>query len=187
MRKKRKYMGNTGVIDQILNRDNQVLGFARKRNHIVYGARSIQAQNTLFARDTKDWDVLSDTPKKCARDLKNKLNKKSQSDYFYKKPAKHKGTWKVRGKGFDGIIGTDDDEDVADFSKKERGTPYITKNGVKFRHLKEEIKAKKKSVADPEFKFRHEKDKDDLKRITGFLRVKKILKGLEFEWKTLTI
>jgi hypothetical protein len=28
--------------------------------------------------------------------------------------------------------------------------------------LKEEVKAKQKSVADPEFEFRHKKDKDDL-------------------------
>jgi hypothetical protein len=180
MRKRKKYLGKTGVIDQMLNKDGFILGFTKKRGHIVYGARSLQAQNHLFGRDTQDWDILSSTPKKCARDLKNLLNEKTTSNHYYKKPAKHKGTFKVRTKGNDGIKGTDDDEDIADFSKKEGKIPYIKKDGVKYRSLAEEIKAKKKSVADPEFKFRHKKDKDDLNRVKGFLRVKRILRGLEF-------
>jgi len=175
----KKYLGRTGVIDQILNKDGFILDFSRKRGYIIYGARSLQAQNNLFGRDTKDWDILSPTPKKSARELRNLLNEKTSSDYYYKKPAKHKGTWKVRTIGKDGIKGTDDDEDIADFSKKEGKIPYIIQDGVKYRHLSEEIKAKKKSIADPKFEFRHKKDKDDLNRVKGFLRIKRILRGLE--------
>jgi hypothetical protein len=178
---KKKYLGNTGVVDQILNKDGFILGFSKKKKHIIYGARSLQAQNHLFGRDTQDWDIFSDTPKKCARELKNLLNERTKSNYYYKKPAKHKGTWKIKGKGHDGIKDTEDDESIADFSKREKKTPHVVKNGVRYRHLSEEVKAKKKSIADPEFKFRHEKDKDDLNRVKGFLKIRRILKGLEVE------
>jgi len=41
--------------------------------------------------------------------------------------------------------------------------------------VQNEIKAKKKAVADPEFKFRHEKDQKDLDRIKHNQRIKQIM------------
>jgi len=176
MRKKNKVIGTSNLSEVNFNMKGLILGVAKKRNQVVYGARSIEAQNNLFARDTKDWDVFDKNPKKVSKIVEKLLNKEMKSNYFYSKEAMHKGTWKVKGIGDDNIMGTPDDEDIADYSKLEKGVPFIIKNGVRYRKLKEEIKAKKKSVADPEFEFRHKKDKDDLNRIKGYLKIKKLMR-----------
>ena len=172
--KKIKDFSNLSEVN--FNMDKTILGVARKRKQIIYGARSIQAQNNLFARDTKDWDVFDKNPKKVAKIVEKILDKQMKGDYFYTQEAMHKGTWKVKGIGKDQIKGTEDDESIADYSKLEKGTPFVIKNGVRYRKLREEINAKKKSVADPEFEFRHKKDKDDLNRIKGYLKVQRLLK-----------
>lgn len=152
-----------------------IKGMAKKRKQIIYGARSIEAQNKLFARDTKDWDVFDKNPKKVAKMVENILDKRAKTDYYYVQEAIHKGTWKVKGRGNDFRKGTKDDESIADYSKLEKNTPFVTIGGIRYRTLKEEIKAKKKAIADPEFEFRHKKDKDDLQRIKGYLKVKSIV------------
>ena len=174
MKKKIKDFSNLSEVN--FNMDKTILGVAKKRKQVVYGARSIQAQNNLFARNTQDWDVFDTNPKKVAQLVEKMLDKQMKGNYFYSEEAMHKGTWKVKGIGMDKIKGTKDDESIADYSKLEKGTPYVIKNGVRFRKLREEINAKKKSVADPEFEFRHKKDQDDLNRVKGYLKVKKLLK-----------
>jgi len=173
MRKKIKDFSNLSEVN--FNMDKTILGIARKRKQVIYGARSIQAQNNLFARNTQDWDVFDKNPKKVAQLVEKMLDKQMKGNYFYSQEALHKGTWKVKGIGMDRIKGTEDDESIADYSKLEKGVPIVTINGIRYRALKEEIKAKKRSVADPEFEFRHKKDKDDLKRIKGYLKVKRLM------------
>ena len=173
MRKKIKDFSNLSEVN--FNMDKTILGVAKKRKQVVYGARSIQAQNNLFARNTQDWDVFDKNPKKVAQLVEKMLDKQMKANYFYSQEALHKGTWKVKGIGRDRIKGTEDDESIADYSKLEKGVPYVIKNGVRYRKLREEIKAKKRSVADPEFEFRHKKDKDDLNRIKGYLKVKRLM------------
>lgn len=169
-------LGKSNLIETQFNVNDIILGVAKKRKQVVYGARSIQAQNNLFARDTKDWDILDKNPKQVAKIIEKLLDKSVGTDYYYTKEAEHKGTWKVKGRGIDNRKGTKDDESIADYSKLEKGIPFITKNGIRYRTLKEEIKAKRKAVADPEFEFRHKKDKDDLNRIKGYLKVNRIMK-----------
>ena len=173
MKKKIKDFSNLSEVN--FNMDKTILGVAKKRKQVVYGARSIQAQNNLFARNTQDWDVFDTNPKKVAQLVEKMLDKQMKGNYFYSQEALHKGTWKVKGIGMDRIKGTEDDESIADYSKLEKGVPYVIKNGVRYRKLREEIKAKKRSVADPEFEFRHKKDKDDLNRIKGYLKVKRLM------------
>jgi len=174
MKKKIKDFSNLSEVKFHLN--NTILGVAKKRKQVVYGARSIQAQNNLFARDTQDWDVFDKNPKKVAKIVEKMLDKQMKANYFYSQEAMHKGTWKVKGIGNDRVKGTEDDESIADYSKLEKGIPFIIKNGVRYRKLSEEIKAKKRAIADPEFKFRHKKDKNDLNRIKGYLKVRRLLK-----------
>ena len=173
---KKKWLGTSNLSETMFEMDNLILGVAKKRKQIIYGARSIQAQNNLFARDTKDWDVFDKNPKQVAKLVEKLLDKKMLKDYFYTKEAEHKGTWKIKGRGVDGRKNTIDDESIADYSKPEKKIPFVVLNGVRYRKLAEEIKAKQKSVADPEFEFRHKKDKDDLNRIKGYLKVKSLLK-----------
>ena len=155
----------------------EIKKFLKMNKNVVYGARSINAQTGILTRNTKDWDAFSNNPKKTANQLQKQLDKQVQGDYFYSKPAMHKGTWKVKGKGNDLIKNTKDDEEVADFSKPLKKVPFVIVDGLRYRTLKEEIKAKKKAVADPEFKFRHEKDQTDLNRIKDNMKIKQIIGG----------
>lgn len=158
-----------------INTERIILGVAKKRKQVIYGARSIQAQNNLLSRNTQDWDIFDLKPKQSAKIVERLLDKEIGRDYFYTKEAKHKGTWKVKGIGNDQKRETEDDESIADYSKLTKGTPFVIKNGLRYRSLKEEIKAKKKSVADPKFEFRHEKDKDDLNRVNAYLKIKRLI------------
>jgi len=155
--------------------EKEIKQFLKENKNIVYGARSINAQTGILLRKTQDWDAYSNNPKVSAHKLQNKLDKKVGGNYFYSKPAIHKGTWKVRGVGDDLIKDTKDDVDYVDLSKPESKVMFITIDGLRYRNLKDEIKAKKKAVADPNFKFRHEKDKADLERIKYNQKIKRIM------------
>jgi len=154
----------------------EIKNFLKMNKHTVYGARSINAQAGILKRDTLDWDAYSNNPKKTAHQLQKKLDKVVGGNYFFKKEAMHKGTWKVKGMGDDLMPNTPDDVEVADFSMPDKKVKFKVVNGIRYRDLKDEIKAKKSSVADPEFKFRHEKDQKDLDRIKDSLTIRRIMK-----------
>jgi len=81
-----------------------------------------------------------------------------------KKPkGKNKGTYKVKSFGNDMQKGTRDDVGIVDYTEMPKKKPrYIISKGIKYRHLNEEIAAKKKALADKNFAFRHVKDRRDL-------------------------
>ena len=163
------------VIDKQDVINARVKKFMKDQGLIVYGARSINAQADILTRDTNDWDAISNNPKKTAYDLQRALDKIVKGDYFYSKPAIHKGTFKVKGIGNDLIRDTADDESVADFSIPESKVKYKIINGIKYRDLKEEIRRKKFTLTEPEKKFRHAKDKADLDRIKANIQIKRLL------------
>ena len=104
------------------------------------------------------------------------MDKEVGGNYFYHKPAIHKGTWKVKTIGNDLKKDTFDDQDIADFSTPDKKYKTVKIDGIRYRVLKEEINAKKRSLADKEMKFRHEKDRGDLNRIKANLKIKELLK-----------
>jgi len=137
-----------------------VLQQAQKNKSIVYGAQALNRQLFIRAmeRQTNDYDVFSKHPKKSARQLEKKLDKKFGGDYFYTKPAMHKGTYKV--------MEHNKKENVADYTKTPQPKPRTVKiNGVQYAHISETEKDKRSSLRDPEFAFRHKKDREDLNRI----------------------
>ena len=172
----KKRNARLNAIEQQDNITKQIKKFLKKEGCTVYGARSINAQTGIMTRPTNDWDAYSKTPEKTAKKLQRELDKLVKGDYFYHKPAMHKGTWKVKTVGDDLIRDTPDDEDIADFSKPEKKVKIKIIDGLRYRDLREEIKAKQKSIADPEFKFRHEKDQRDLDRIKANIKIKRLMK-----------
>ena len=172
-KKKLAWLGSIAREDLM---QKEIKKFLKDSNSIVYGARSINAQTGILTRDTKDWDAFNKNPKKTANKLQKKLDGVAGGDYFFSKPAMHKGTWKVKGKGADLIADTIDDVEVADFSKPEKKVPFKKIDGIKYRVLKEEIKAKQNSVNDPEFEFRHEKDRRDLNLIKNNNKIKRLMR-----------
>lgn len=153
-----------------IGKDKIVLSQVKRDNNIVYGGQAIKRQIGPFARDTKDWDIFSTRPKQSANKLERSLDQRAGGDYYFVKPAQHEGTYKVRYSGFDRKRETEDDQEVADFTKPDRKVKYKYFDGIRYVDLSEVVKDKQKAVADKEFAFRHEKDKDDLQRIKSYKR-----------------
>lgn len=143
-----------------------ILNQAKKEGNIIYGAQSIKKQIGIFSRRTEDYDIFSKKPKRSARTTEKNLDSLYGYDAFYTKPAMHPGTWKVMDKGLDEKKNTEDDFGVVDYTNMPKPKPKSRNyGGVSYRDLSLEKKAKLKSIRDPEFSFRHKKDKEDLARI----------------------
>jgi hypothetical protein len=138
----------------------------QKTQNVVYGGKSLNIQLPFYLqRKTIDYDIYSKTPKKHAKKLEKKLDFATGANYFYTKPAIHPGTFRVMDKGFDNIKGTKDDINIADYTTPTRKIRSISIMGVRYARLSERRKDIKKSLSNPMFKFRHEKDRQDLWRI----------------------
>lgn len=136
------------------------------KKEIIYGARALNKHFPKFLdKPTQDFDIFSPTPKKDAKEAEKALDKKFKGDYFYVEPAKHEGTWKVKSKI--------NNEGYADYTKPDKKIPSrkIGKHRyVRLDYVKKHIK---KTLKDPEAKYRHDKDKDALNRIKVYERLKK--------------
>ncbi len=138
----------------------------RKTKNILYGARAMNAQLPfMFYRHTKDYDIYSKKPRISALRLEKLLDESAGNDVYYTKQALHKGTYKVIDKGHDNIKGTRDDFGIVDFTKPLRKIRTITINDVRYAFLSERVKDARRSLREPEFAYRHEKDRRDLWRI----------------------
>lgn len=159
-------MTNNKIKDPIFHNEKNIIKNQVKENKsIIYGGQAIRKHIGFLARPTKDFDILSKTPNKSARQLERKLDILSGGDNYFIKQAIHKGTFKVQHKGLDRRKNTEDDVEVADFTKPERKVKVKVIGGIRYVHLSETIRDKKKALRDETYAFRHTKDKDDLQRI----------------------
>jgi len=147
-------------------RERTIHNQVRKNNSIIYGGRSIMKQLPFFMRrPTEDYDIYTKKPKKNAVELEKKLDRQAGMDYFYVKPALYPGTFKVMNRGKD-LKDPRDDVGVADFTKMPVPKPKTKRiEGIRYSLLSQEKKNKLKALRDPEYKFRHEKDRGDYKRM----------------------
>ncbi len=145
-----------------------IIDHVRKKKHIIFGARSLNAHFPKFLdKPTVDYDILTEkgNPKKIARRLERKLDKRFGGNFFVVEAARHPGTYKVKK-----ILGK---EGIIDISKSEKKVPTKTIRGVRYSKLSFEKQKIKQSLADPESKYRHEKDRERLARIKIFESLKK--------------
>lgn len=146
--------------------------YLKKRKEIVYGARAMNVQLPItHNRLTEDYDVYSKKPRRSARKLERKLDKAAQGDCYYTKPAMHPGTFKVMDKGPDRKRETEDDFNVADFTIPNRRIKFKTIGGIRYAALSERKKDAKRALKEPEFAFRHHKDRRDLYMIKTGKRI----------------
>ena len=125
---------------------------------IVYGEHALKVRFPgWLERPTQDYDVYSPNPKKDAIQAERELDSVFGGDFFFVKPAQHKGTWKVMAHA--------NQEGYADFTKPSEKVPFDIINGIKYARLSLEKKHRVKSLKDKDFSFRHPKDKDALNRI----------------------
>lgn len=161
------------LVPLFLNRGNinrEIEAEIRRRKGIIYGARSIQKQiGGIYARGTEDYDVFVNNPRQAAVATERKIERFTPKDEFFVKKGINPGTWKLKHKGADGLAETQDDIGIADFTFTPRPSPrFNVIDGLRYRKLREEAQAKKMSLADKRFAFRHKKDREDLERINLF-------------------
>jgi len=153
LEQKEKFFRNRKKIQKV------VLDEVKKDKAIIFGQRSVNEKlpNHLDVH-TQDYDIFTpDNPRKLARKIERKLDKKFKGNFFVSKPAIHGGTHKVKT-----IIG---DREVADVSKKPKKIETFKKKGIKYASLTFQQSKIKESLSDPKSKFRHAKDKETRSRI----------------------
>ena len=147
---------------------NVILKNVRKKQHIVHGARALNEFFPPFLdRPTRDYDVFSSTPKRTAKRIEKRLDKRFGGDFFRTEPAKFKGTVKIKSNVTERTI--------ADYTNPKRDIQHTKRRGIKYANFKHFKKRIKESLADPKNRFRHDKDRETLRRIklTEKLRTKK--------------
>lgn len=163
-----------GVVKSQYSTDQIVLDHTRKKKNIIYGARSVKKQLGVVGRQTVDYDIYSRQPARDAEEVKNKLNNVAKTPLYYTKQSKfHAGTHKIYYVGRDGIPYTKDDRGVIDYSEMKKGVKYVIINGVRYSLLDQTVSDKQSALADPFYKFRHEKDRSDVNRIQEYQRLKR--------------
>lgn len=143
-----------------------VLDNARKRGHIVHGARAL---NKIFPpfldTPTDDYDLFSKTPRDTARRVERRLDKKFGGDFFRVKKGESPTTHKIKSNVTN--------RTVADYTKPRRPIPNKKIGGVKYASVEHFKRQAKESLENPENEFRHDKDREQLTRIEVFENVKK--------------
>ena len=149
-----------------------ILDQVRKDKNIIHGERALNRHLPSFLDvHTEDYDVFSQTPRKSAIKLEKELDRKFGGDFFVVRPARHKGTFKVKSKITD--------RTVADFTKPKKEIPFTTSfDGINYRKL-ESIKEKVEMLLKDETKkFRRKKDLEALRRIKVFEFLRGKLNGI---------
>ncbi len=153
-------------------RDNKIkkiiLKNVRKKQHIIHGARALNEFFPPFLdRPTEDYDVFSSTPKRTAEKVEKRLDKRFGGDFFRTEPARFLGTVKVKSNVTERTI--------ADYTKPKGEISHTKRRGIKYANFKHFKRRIKESLADPKNRFRHDKDKETLRRIkfTEKLRTQK--------------
>ncbi len=135
-----------------------IINHVKKKGLILFGQKATNRQLPEDLRkDTQDYDIFSPTPKKSAKRIERKLDRKLGGNYYEVREAKHGGTHKVISR-----IG---DKGIVDVGKPDRKVPTVTRKGVRLATLKFQLQQIRKSLADPQSKFRHAKDREVRSRI----------------------
>lgn len=136
------------------------------KKEIVYGEMALKKRFPYYLeRPTQDYDVLSMTPEKDAREAERALDKQFGGDFFYVKPGRHPGTWRVMAHA--------NQEGYADFTKPEGRIPFEKIHGKNYVKLGFEKKKRRKILQDPTSSWRHPKDRDAINRINIFQKKQK--------------
>lgn len=153
------------------NRDKVILEIIRKEGGIVFGARSVNVQVPKHLQTpTEDFDIfVKGSPKKIAKRIERRLDKKFGGNFFKVKEGQFKGLFK--------IVSNTSGKSKVDVNKHPRGElKTIKRRGAKFTTLEFQKKKIKESLANPKAKFRRDKDKFSRLRIKLFEQKRKIRK-----------
>jgi len=164
-------------------RDNKIkkiiLKNVRKKQHIVHGARALNVFFPPFLdRPTEDYDIFSSTPKRTAEKVEKKLDKRFGGDFFRTEPAKFVGTVKIKSNVTE--------RTVADYTKPKREISNTKRRGIKYANFKHFKRRINESLKEPKNRFRHDKDRETLRRIKLTEKLKTQKRKKSREAKTFT-
>lgn len=148
-------------------KDRIILAQARRNNEVIYGAQAIKKQMPGFlARKTIDYDIYSRKPRKSANQLENSLDKLAGFDNFYVKQRMHKTTFGVYDIGLDFKKGSDDDFNIADYTRQKKRLQIKRIRGNNYVDVSEVVKSKRATLTQQQFAYRHKKDFSDVRRVS---------------------
>lgn len=136
-----------------------IRNYLRKEKKVLYGARALnEHMPPHLDRHTIDFDVYAKKPKLDALKVEKQLDKELGGNYFYVKPAVHKGTWKV--------VDSISEEGVADFTRVRRKPKHLTTlDGINYARLKDLKRRLKLILKKKRFEHRWKRAREALKRI----------------------
>jgi hypothetical protein len=150
------------------NFPNIVRDEVRQHKGIIFGSRSVERQlPDALNRPTFDFDVFIPKPRRRALELERRLDRAAGGNVYITKPALRPRTFKV--------VNRFTKQNVADFQdprNEPRPIPNRTIGMNRYSTLAFEIMKRRAILRNPEFAFRHDKARDDLRRIRAleFLR-----------------
>ena len=160
----KRFSLNSGARKRVL------LGQTKKEGNLVYGGQSLRAQMGAIARKTRDYDIFSKQPSRSANVTRKNFDRVHGRKDFFVKQGRYKNTKKVMWKGVDGRKNTRDDVGMVDYTKQTRQIPYKRIRGVKYSTLTHETKTRHQILREKQFKFRHDKDLEDMERMKFYER-----------------
>jgi len=138
-----------------------VLATAQKEGQIIHGSRSFNLQSpTYLKKKTIDYDILTQKPRKSARETAKQLSRRLGKKVEVVKGS-HKGTYRVKI----------NNEVVVDYSQLKRRPKTKKVWGTEVRSLKSIKRNAQRLVKNPKTEFRREKDIDTLNRIQEIERM----------------
>lgn len=147
--------------DLIIN--EVVLNTAIKRGQIIHGARAYNYQSpTYLKKKTTDYDILTNKPKKSAKEVARELSRRLGKNLEVKK-GKHKGTYKIKL----------DNQTIVDYTQLKKAPKTKRVWGTKVRDLKSIKRNASRLSKSPKTEFRRKKDIDTLSKINEIERLEK--------------
>lgn len=141
-----------------------ILDKAQEKNLILYGARGFNLQVPMrYRKKTSDYDVLSQKPKKTAKEIAATLSRRLEGDVSVK-PATHKGTWKVSING----------ENIVDVTQLKFKPKTKRVWGTEVRSLKSIKRNAKRLSNNPKMTYRKSKDDSTLAIVAEIERIESI-------------
>ena len=135
---------------------------------VIQGERSVQAQvGSQFQRPTQDYDAYSPAPKQSAIETEKELDREFGGDYFRVKEGKHKGTYKV--------VSNIDDDSWADYTKPSEKIYKKRIGDNDYTTLRFELMKALRTLRNKQYAYRHEKEKNKIKRIASAFALKKAI------------
>jgi len=164
--KKLRYERLKRIIPQLVRKT-----IKSEQGEVIQGERSVEAQvGSKYQRSTEDYDAYSPKPKQSAEETEEVLDREFGGDYFRVEPAKHRGTYKV--------VSNVDDDGWADYTKPSEPVPKVKIGQTNYTTLKFELKKAIRTLKNKQYAYRHEKERNKIKRINGALKQKEFVSSI---------